>query len=51
MFYLQIKEFEMVLKELFYATNNSNNILVPMGGDFHYQVAEEQYTNIDKLIE
>lgn len=28
----------------------TNNILVTMGEDFHYQVAQMWYKNLDKLI-
>ncbi|KAG5881082.1 hypothetical protein JTB14_034142 [Gonioctena quinquepunctata] len=28
----------------------TNNIMIPMGGDFHYQVAEKNYDNIDKFL-
>lgn len=29
----------------------TNNILLPMGGDFTYQKAEINFQNVDKLIE
>lgn len=28
----------------------TNNILIPMGGDFNYQAAEINFSNLDKLI-
>ncbi|KAJ9591912.1 hypothetical protein L9F63_001514, partial [Diploptera punctata] len=29
---------------------NTNNILIPMGGDFHYQEAQSYFSNLDKLV-
>lgn len=29
---------------------STSNLLIPMGGDFHYQAAEINFSNLDKLI-
>ncbi|KAG5887528.1 hypothetical protein JTB14_022140 [Gonioctena quinquepunctata] len=43
------KEFEAVLED-FANQSTTNNILIPMGGDFTYELALEQFINMDKLI-
>lgn len=32
------------------AAYQTNNIILTMGGDFHYMKAEEWFRNLDKLI-
>lgn len=46
---LQMKAFEAILEE-FANYSTTKNILIPMGGDFNYHLAEQQYINMDKLI-
>ncbi|KAG5892279.1 hypothetical protein JTB14_036245 [Gonioctena quinquepunctata] len=43
------KEFEAVLED-FASHSTTENILIPMGGDFTYELASEQSINMDKLI-
>ena len=47
---LQVKDFIAYAKEQakYYRTNN---IIITMGGLFHYQDAEMWYLNVDQLIE
>jgi lysosomal alpha-mannosidase len=47
---------ELKVEELFEVAENmshaykTNNIMIPMGDDFHYQEAEVWYTALDKII-
>lgn len=45
----QVSSFIRIVKlyAKFYPTNN---ILIPMGGDFHYEAAEMNYINMDRFI-
>jgi hypothetical protein len=48
--FLQVAHFTATLEEWtgYYKTKN---ILIPMGHDFTYQLAEDNFNSIDKLIE
>lgn len=48
-FLFQKAQFENVIQE-FHNYSTTNNILIPMGGDFTYEAAEQWYINMDRLI-
>lgn len=45
----QVDEFFDIVRKM-NESYKSNNILITMGEDFHYQVANSWYKNLDKLI-
>ncbi|CAG9856046.1 unnamed protein product [Phyllotreta striolata] len=46
----QVRSLFIKVLEDFEPHLTTNNILIPMGGDFNYESAEEQYLNIDRLL-
>ncbi len=48
-FQLKVAEFESVLRD-YEKVYRSNNVMLTMGGDFTFQIAEAYFKNLDKLI-
>ena len=48
-FMLKVAEFESVLRD-YEKVYRSNNVMLTMGGDFTFQIAEAYFKNLDKLI-
>lgn len=46
---LKVAEFESVLRD-YEKVYRSNNVMLTMGGDFTFQIAEAYFKNLDKLI-